>query len=259
MYCSGSACFLTFAKSTCVFSPFFLWKGAGLVSWIIFLAWWNFWISYFYDRKYRYIVKAKHYKLSKLGSWRCCKKFFLINLNRNSLRSSFRSWSVCIVEGAQTMWVFLFPSSNPLQFPPVSSLSEFPRTLPFFSSKPILLCLLHIRLVCLLWITFRGLTPNFFNHKPFVNEVTAALALSLFSWWQMWHFFSLFSFFFYLGHVVCAPVSHLLLVLLLLGDFGEQFGFLSGERLDQRVTLGHEAGFELHTALLKQNTQKEEK
>lgn len=48
--------------------------------------------------------------------------------------------------------------------------------------------------------------------------------------------------------------SHLQLVLLLLGDFGQQFGFLSGERLDQRVALCHEASFELHAVLLKRHT-----
>lgn len=46
--------------------------------------------------------------------------------------------------------------------------------------------------------------------------------------------------------------SHLQLVLLLLGDFGEQLGFLSRQRLDQRVTLSHEAGFKLHSVLLKE-------
>lgn len=54
---------------------------------------------------------------------------------------------------------------------------------------------------------------------------------------------------------VAAPNSHLQLVLLLLGDLGQQFGFLSGERLDQRVTLSHEACFELYAVLLKQHTQ----
>ena len=50
--------------------------------------------------------------------------------------------------------------------------------------------------------------------------------------------------------------SHLELVVLLFGDFGEQLGFLSGERLDQRVALSHEAGFKLHSVLLKEHTQK---
>lgn len=46
---------------------------------------------------------------------------------------------------------------------------------------------------------------------------------------------------------------HLHFVLLLLGDFGEQFGFLSGESVDQRVTLCHETRLDLHAALLKQH------
>lgn len=50
---------------------------------------------------------------------------------------------------------------------------------------------------------------------------------------------------------------HLQLVLLLLGDLGEQLGLLSGQRLDQRVTLRHEAGFKLHAALLKQRHKRE--
>lgn len=47
---------------------------------------------------------------------------------------------------------------------------------------------------------------------------------------------------------------YLQFVLLLLGDFSEQFGFLSGESLNQWVTLCHEASFKLHTVLLKQKT-----
>lgn len=46
---------------------------------------------------------------------------------------------------------------------------------------------------------------------------------------------------------------HLHFVLLLLGDFGEQFGFLSGESVDQSVTLCHETSLNLHAALLKQH------
>lgn len=43
---------------------------------------------------------------------------------------------------------------------------------------------------------------------------------------------------------------YLQFVLLLLGDLGEQFGFLSGQRIDQRITLRHQTGLKLHAALL---------
>lgn len=44
---------------------------------------------------------------------------------------------------------------------------------------------------------------------------------------------------------------YLQFVLLLFGDFGEQFGFLSGQRIDQRITLRHQTSLKLHAALLK--------
>lgn len=44
---------------------------------------------------------------------------------------------------------------------------------------------------------------------------------------------------------------YLQLVLLLFGDFGEQLGFLSGQRVDQRIALGHQTSLKLHATLLK--------
>lgn len=45
---------------------------------------------------------------------------------------------------------------------------------------------------------------------------------------------------------------YLQLVLLLFGDFGEQLGLLSGQRVDQRIALSHQTSLKLHAALLKQ-------
>lgn len=44
--------------------------------------------------------------------------------------------------------------------------------------------------------------------------------------------------------------AHLQLVLVLLVDPGQQLGFPSVEGVDEGVTLGHQAGLELHTVLL---------